>query len=660
MITRLLRKGGPVLLAAKVLVLSRLLHKKLSDHQHAHGYLDTLRGKLGNLRRRLLTKINQRLRNSQLAKEGLLDAMCAYSLATSSSAADVLRHFHHIRLEVITVGTEGSGRSQSDILEALRCWVTTLHETQALFPRQLTNALGKLKSISIFNDTTLRSIDEFDFEIHEKWIGDEVKYFTPYIVHDNLQSTSTTSQLAAWALRAFQGFIQNTRVMLESSVDPESIANLRKECLSLLISNRSRVLGVSKGETLNSLRGLFLARFLRLIELRCDALSDVSSTIGSALTDQESANSEPSQLLWKSSAANTNLQAGAKAYVEALNDSVYGANKAVRTVIVSYRKWHASIDELEVIIKRLRSTRWMDDVYDIEDEDDMGDSVQAMLSENDPKAMSAGLSQSLTGCFADLDESIGRLLKSLESDGNPGSNAAILLRILREIRRDLPQACTTHDIGRTMLSDLHLALARCMEQSPTTVYKSAMTKALTLSKVPGRVLWDGSPELPVLPSSWTVKLIRSRHQVMAAIGSDLWSPPAVQKLRTILRASLATDLSAHATAPPRVNGNDDHGVDRLGADYVATQVRVTNGEVADMSDGNPAPSTDSKIQLLFDLSYINEVTSKNEGSAVGDEFERHITQVEQGSKLGGSEIKRVKANAAEYWKRTSLLFALLA
>lgn len=659
-ITRLLRKGGPVLLAAKVLVLSRLLHKKLSDPQHAHGYLDTLRGRLGNLRRKLLAKINQRLRNSQLTREGLLDAMCAYSLATSSSAADVLRHFHHMRLEVITVRTEGSGRSQSDTLDALRCWVTTLHETQALFPRHLANALGRLKSTSIFNDPTLRSIDEFDFEIHEKWIGDDVKYFTPYIVHDNLQSTSATSQLAAWASKAFQGFIQNVHILLESSTDPESIASLRKECLGLLISERSRVLGVSKTETLNSLKEPFLARFLRLIELRCGSLSDVSSTIERVLKDRESASSEPSQSLWKGSVAHTNLQAGAKAYVEALNDSAYGANKAVRAVMVSYRKWHASIDELEAIINRLRDTRWMDDVYDIDDEDDMGGSIQAMLGENDPKAMSAGLSQSLTGCFADLEGSMVRLLESLGSDDNPGSKAAVLTRILRELRQDLPKACTAFDIGRTMLSDLHLALARCVEHSPTTEYKSATMKALTLSKVPGRALWDGSPELPVLPSSWTVKLIRSRHQVMAAMGSDLWSPPAVQTLRMIIRTSLAAELSTQSTAPPRVNGHHGDGVDILRADGLATQEEDTNEGVANGSDGSTAPGTDSKIQLLFDLSYIDAITSKNEGSGVGDAFEGCIARVEQDSPLGGAEIKRVKANAAEYWKRTSLLFALLA
>lgn len=658
-ITRLLRNGGPVLSAAKVLVLSRLLHKKLSDHQHTAGYLDTLRGRLGNIRRKLLAKIDHRFRNSSVSKDGLLDAMCAYSLATSSSAADVLRHFHHIRLGVITVRTEGSSRKQSDILEALRCWVTTLHETQTLFPRHLANALAKLKSTSIFNDPALRSLDEFDFEIHEKWIGEDVKHFTPYIVHDNLQSAAATSQLAAWATKAFQGFMRNVDRLLESSNDPEPIEALRKECLGLLLSSRSYVVGVSKAEILDSLRGPFLARFLRLIELRCGALAEVSSAIATVVEEGSPAALQAPRSLWQGSMAGASLQAGANVFVEALNDSIYGINEAARTVMASYGKWHASIDELEAIIKRMRDSRWMDDVYDIEDEDEMGDVVQSLLSEEDPRAMSAGLSRSLMSSFEDFEESIGRLVESSKGDVDSGNNAAIL-RVLREIRRDLPKACATLDVGRTVFDDLHISLSEHVVKSSTTGYKSALTKALTISRLPSRALWDGTPELPTLPSSWIVKLLRSHHQAMAAMGSDVWSPPAVQKLRKILRASLASELLGQLAALTEVNGHDKNEEATPVADGEAVQNQVPNGEADDESKGSSAPSTDGKIQLLFDLSYIDEITSKGVDAGVGDVFDEYCRRVEQESKLGGADIKKVKANAAEYWKRTSLLFALLA
>ena len=648
------------MLAAKVLVLSRLLHKKLSDHQHAAGYLDSLRGTLGNLRRKLLAKINQRLGHSQVTKEGLLNAMCAYSLATSSSAADILRHFHHIRLEAITARAGDPSQTQNDVLEALRCWVTTLHETQALFPRQLASALSRLKLTSIFDDPTIRSVHEFDFAIHEKWIGDDVKYFTPYIVHDNLQSASAIGQLAAWASKAFQAFIQNLHALLELAIDPWAVANLRKECLALLISSRSHVVGVSKAEILDKLRGPLLARLLRLIDMRCGALGEVMSRIASLLREWKPATSEVPQLLWNGSVANANLQAGARSFMEALNDSVYGTNDAVRTVMISYGRWHATVHELEAIIRHLRQARWMDDVYDIEDEDEMSDSVQSLLSENEPRAMSAGLSQSLVVCFADFEESIGKLVVPFETDGDSGSKAAFLVRILREIREDLPSPCANLDIGRTVLNDLHLCLAKHVERSPTTGYKSAMTKALTHPGVPSKALWGGSPERPLLPSSWTVKLLRSRHQAMAAIGSDLWSPSAVQKLKIVLRASLATELWHATTMPAKMNGHDDSGEDTPGADGAAAGDEVPNGEKNEGADGSTAASTDSKIQLLFDLSYIDEITSQPAPAGLADALDGYISRVAQESKLEGSEVKRVKANAAEYWKRTSLLFALLA
>ncbi len=108
---RLLRKRDSTLPAAKVLVLSRLLHKSLAQTAgDAAPFVEGLRVRLGSLRRRLLDRVD-----SQMAKAdgaGLVEAMCAFSLATSSGPRDVLRHFLHVRREAVLlrVGTaEGGG-----------------------------------------------------------------------------------------------------------------------------------------------------------------------------------------------------------------------------------------------------------------------------------------------------------------------------------------------------------------------------------------------------------------------------------------------------------------------------------------------------------------------------------------------------------------------
>src|SRR4051794_38878422 len=100
-ISRLLRKGGSSLLAAKILVVSRLLHKALSQTSNAPSLVEKLRYQLASLRRHLLRHIDRQFSNLSPSTSVLVDAMCAFSLATSSSPTDVLRHFTHVRLQAI-------------------------------------------------------------------------------------------------------------------------------------------------------------------------------------------------------------------------------------------------------------------------------------------------------------------------------------------------------------------------------------------------------------------------------------------------------------------------------------------------------------------------------------------------------------------------------
>src|SRR5277367_4364589 len=64
------------------------------------------RKKLGALRRRLLRAVERMLEKIDGDRDDLAQALCAYSLATSSGAKDVLRHFLHIRGEAMALAFE--------------------------------------------------------------------------------------------------------------------------------------------------------------------------------------------------------------------------------------------------------------------------------------------------------------------------------------------------------------------------------------------------------------------------------------------------------------------------------------------------------------------------------------------------------------------------
>ena len=85
------------LLISKVLVISRLVHKALSQSESKPPIVDQLWEKLLSARRQLLRRIDRRLASTTGDTASLTESMCAYALATSSTPSDVLKHFHKVR-----------------------------------------------------------------------------------------------------------------------------------------------------------------------------------------------------------------------------------------------------------------------------------------------------------------------------------------------------------------------------------------------------------------------------------------------------------------------------------------------------------------------------------------------------------------------------------
>ena len=88
--SRLLRKRGSQLVASNVL--SRLLHKVVSQRPNPPPYVENLGDHLATLQRELLNYIDRRFKRENLSIEEPVEAMGAFSFATSSSPADVLKH----------------------------------------------------------------------------------------------------------------------------------------------------------------------------------------------------------------------------------------------------------------------------------------------------------------------------------------------------------------------------------------------------------------------------------------------------------------------------------------------------------------------------------------------------------------------------------------
>ena len=657
MISRLLKSGASVLLAAKVLVISRLLHKKLSQHPKPPPYLESLRNRLTTLRRKILTRIDSLFKSLQISGDGLVETICAFSLATSSSPTDVLRHFHHVRQEAmseqihkIMYGHEGS-------LQALRIYIKTLNDTQTLVPGQLARALEQLKSVPLFKSSDLYSLIELNLDVHERWIGDDIKTFKPYIRQNDLQKSEAERLLNLWAKQSFTSFLADLNDLIQDIDEPMTIAQLRRQTLELWFSNSRLSSGLDVTGALDGLRNSFNSQLTRIVQDRVASLSEVTSTTQSTLDNWRVDAVGPNVSLWAPSITSMDISSGAKPFRETLLTTINGRIPSLQATSTKYSSWLTRISAIEATITTLQSETWDDD--DLDDIDDFDSSLsnkQTLLSTDDPLALRHGLSTSLTSAFSSLESSLKVPLPA-STEERDGHMSVYLLRTLRELRQRLPSAYQNPDFGLAAVPQLHDILARAVLAAPWKECRNRRRRSG--NKVAGRQLWEGEPELPVLPSPWAFRFLKDLAESMAGFGVDVWSACATDVLKANLRSMMALELG-------KPTSNSAVQLNRY------TRI-TTNGETNEETDyvngASPLPRLsaapteqnghDMCIQRLFDTLYLSHATAPRKKQSEKDGMEILVAQLRERARLEEESVERMEKSAEEYWKRTGMLFGLL-
>ena len=697
-----------MLLAAKVLVISRLLHTKLSQRPSPPPYLDNLRNRLTSLRRRLLSRIDRRFKSLESSRDVLVEAMCAFVLATSSSPKDVIRHYHHVRLEAISEAMDTSGDGHDGMLLALRLYVKTLKDTQAVVPSQLAHTLEGLKSVSLFRSQDVYSLIELNLDVHERWIGDDIRTFTPYIRHDDLTKAEVERSLKQWAKSAFGSFLAGLRNRIQGVEDPGRLIDLRRQVLELWLSNHQHSKGVDTAETLDGLRDVFNLQFMRLIQSRASKLTRVGLIIRNVLQDWQPGVSDLTPSLWDSSVTSMEFGNGGKPFRETLAARLTSKNEPLNRVSLEYESFLESIANLEHMIKKLQEARWADDVDDVDNEDEMLDNKQVLLSEDDPRQLQEELNGALHEAYTDLQIMLYKLPDKFETT-NSGQQAAYLIRVWRELRQHLPKSYHNTRLGSSSIPSLQHTIADEALRVPLERCSKRIAKLSQAKLLQARPLWEGDPELPVLPSAWTYRFLIDLTSSMNAHGSDVWSPHAVDVLKRELILSIAPMLEGRQAV--QVNGHRDRdlldGEDKeeeeleeevkKDEEEIEERIREENGEVdgeeAETSEEKkeengkmpempaekhpngttinghvePEPGDepgdeqeDGKIQRFFDIAYLTSASAIKGAEAEDNQLLSLQGALVQDLALQPKPMERMKKDAAEYWKRTSLIFALLA
>lgn len=656
-------RGKNLIIAAKVLVLSRLLAKSLTDssagrNKEDKDSVEESKRKLGALRRRLLRAIERTLGRAAVQddRQGLVQTLCAYSLATSSGAKDVLRYFLHIRGEAMTLAFEDEPESKPEttgVLKALELYTKTLLDVQALVPRRLSEALASLRTKSLLKDEAIRQLEGLRLDVCEQWFGDEILYFTPYIRHDDLEGSQAVETLKGWAKKASEVLLQGLSKALDAVPEFKTVVDLRTKILEVWIKDGGKAKGFDPSVILDGLRKVVNNRMVQLLESRVSKLHLVGTEIEATLGAWRHSFTDVNQSLWDEEMLELGIGNGASLFKQGVLARTHGRNDAVSRVSRGYQTWRHLVDELITVLEQLKKQRWDDDLEEIEDDLSL-ESRSTLLSTEDPRMLQDCLDSGLEKAYTDLDEQISTLLATYQDSEQIGQISVYILRVLRDIRTELPKNASLQRFGLALVPSLHKKLAI------TTAVESLLVfaKSFSRKRITGRVLWEGDPELPVQPSPATFKFHHSLVQAMAEAGADLWSPAAVGVLKRHLRSELGREWNASLKVQNkkdtiRVNGvktNGTTGNDEV--DSLEAGQNVHSGGAVD-----PQQRREVLIQSLFDIFVLQ--LSLDIGSSTEDELQALANTVESRIELESSARKRLHNAAKEYWKRTGLLFGLL-
>jgi ribosomal protein L12E/L44/L45/RPP1/RPP2 len=669
--TRLMKREGSHLLIAKVLVISRLLHKSLSQSGTKAPIVDQLWERLLSVRRKLLRRIDKRLSSTNGETANLLESMCAYALATSSTPTDVLHYFHKMRLDKMNSELRAGGDELAKHgISALKLCIQTCLDTQTIFPRRLAEALGKLKAHPLIQDPDVRGLYELNLDVHDRWLGDEARNYTPWPRHDELQRPEAERILHRWSKDAIAAFLKGVQKALEGEERLKEVADLRQELIETWILSGSRMAGVKSANVLDDLRDTMNDKLESIVRLRTNGLQNVVAQLTSRLDIVASSGNAVAPSLWDTTTKASDLSNGAQNFKSATLDTYQGRDESIISVTSAFDKWMESVLEVKGIVKSMKEARW-DDTFaeDVEDEsdDELGDSKQALLSDDDPKLLEEATQEALSEAMQNLSRSFNAIVKKSEGEQSI-QKATFMLRVVREIGDRIPRlrlqdkaTPLASPFTPEILQPLHATLASRVTQLTMEVYRVSLAGSLKV-KTNSHILWEGHPPLPSQPSSSAFRFLRELNKDMGAIGSDLWAPISVDVLKSKVADEVVKTVQQHldaitASAKEQSPSTEKTDEEKDKNDESATTAETEKPDTTAPSSGHNEAKQQRVKQLLFDLLYIQRFVR----SAGADDANLSVLlQKADAIDMDEAAMKRLKKNAAEYAKKTYLLFALLA
>ncbi|KAH8169657.1 vps51/Vps67 domain-containing protein [Sarocladium implicatum] len=660
-------RGDRLLVAAKVVVLIRLLIKRIGDDSpdsDARQALEKANKTYGGLRRKLRRAIDHVLEqeDGDPERNEILKALCAHSLVGSAGSRDVLRYFLDVRAGAIALGfdTEEEHREPNaeDVIRSLKLYTRSLLDVQAIVPTRLSQALGSLKSKPLLASPELKSLEGLRLNVYERWCGEEIQYFTPFIRHNDLDGKQARDMLTGWGKKGGSVLLDGLKKTLDHMTEFKSIMELRTNVLQLWIRDGNRAKGFDPSEMQDDLRETINARMLAVLEAKVNKLHLVGSEVKATLESWQDGVTDKRAGLWDEDGYEAALASGAAPFVQEVVNRLYGRNDAVSRAGQCYNSWFHVIGDVKEVVESLKKQRWDNDFDEVEDEETI-EARQQTLSKEDPKMLRDKLDTTLDKSFETLDKQLQELWKG----HSKAAVALYMLRVIRDIRRQMPDRTAIRDFGLAMVPALHETVAVEVSRKAISHFEAT---GLVERSVVGRLLWEGEPALPGQPSPQVFLFLRSLSHAMGDAGLDIWTSAGVDALRKHLDERLGNLWLAASEKLASENFKDEENesaAQDTTRDDTDTPTEDGDSDKKEKTDEKSTKGTkqDLFIQWAFDVLYLRSCTAS---SKTQDGKDSLLNAENALWKQAGVEDKaardRMAKSAKDYWQRTSLLFGLLA
>lgn len=509
-------KAGQIILAAKLLAVSRLLHTSLGKQEHPPRILDALLDQLSRSRRRLLRRIDRRLDDAAIEQAELTDVICAFCLATSSSYNDAIHHFQHRRLGQIRHSAQGTHGDHQHTVKTFRYYIESLRTTKHLLGHDIPRALRKLQQTAVLQDADVLGLEHLNLSTLQILMPAEIQAFTPYVKKSELSKEDASKLVEQWSDEAYAAVQGQLTTHLETLGNTSLAFQLRQDLLcAWLESCFSTPTHTNIVETLRQTMNEHIESLLRsqvsgLSSLAAQIIQS-SNTIDEKPTNQSSPTTIPQ--IWSPTLVTTPLTKGATPFLTSLRINALGSNARLASISTALSTWCTSILHLRRSIKSLQKIRWQDHLEepDIDDEDTAKQIIQ-QLSIADPKRFEKTLETALSTTLEEFQSTISTAASST-------TTVLSTLHLLRSIREAYLHLITLPDADikalETTVPHLHGVLAG------EIVTRLANSAPSSFPKVSIAAISEG------LPSPTTFKTLRTLCKIMLEVGgTETWTRAA--------------------------------------------------------------------------------------------------------------------------------------